>query len=182
MQTEYLTDRLDLRVLTDKDAPLVLNFYERNLEEFSEYEPIPSKEVHTVNYHAKNLEYEYNAFCQGKIIRYFMFLKENPFWIVGTLSYRNIRYGYRRNCELGYKLDKDFRHKGYMSEAINFCDDLVFSTGIHRIEAYVVPTNISSAHILEELGFEKEGLLKDKAYINGKYEDHLLYAKINEEK
>lgn len=178
MNTEYETERLYLRVLTEKDAPLVLNFYEKNLEDFSQYEPIPQREVHSLSYQARNMQYEYMAFCQGKIIRYYLFLKDNPFQIIGTLSYRHIQYGYKRTCEIGYKMDMEFRDKGYMHEAISFCDPQIFKSGVHRIEAYVLPSNQHSLDLLQGLGYEREGLLRDKAFLNGKYIDDVLLAHI----
>ena len=180
MNAEYETERLSLMVLTDKEAPLVLNFYEKNLEDFSKYEPIPKKEVHSLSYQARNMQYEYAAYCQGKIVRYYLFLKDNPFQIIGTLSYRNIHYGYKRTCEIGYKMDLDFRHQGYMHEAISFCDQRIFESGIHRIEAYVLPSNQHSIDLLQGLGYEREGLLHDKAFLNGKYIDDVLLAHIKD--
>lgn len=179
MNIQYETERMYLKVLNEKDAPLVLNFYEKNLAEFAKYEPIPEKEVHLLSYQAKNMQYEYAAFCQGKMARYYMFLKDNPFIIIGTISYRNIHYTYKRTCEIGYKLDKDFRHNGYMSEAIDFLDNEIFKSGIHRIEAYILPSNEKSYRMLERIGYEREGLLHDKAFLNGEYKDNYIYARIN---
>lgn len=180
MLTEYEINGIVLRVLNEKQAPLVLNFYEKNLEEFSKYEPIPKKDVHLLNYQAKNLKLEYDAFSQGKLIRFYIFKKENPFRIIGTVSYRNIHYGYLRSCEIGYKMDRDFQHMGYMHEAIGFLDRRIFEMGVHRIEAYVLPDNEKSLNLLKGLGYNREGLLHDRAFLNGKFVDNVLLSHIEE--
>ena len=73
-----------------------------------------------------------------------------------------------------------FRHQGYMHEAISFCDQRIFESGIHRIEAYVLPSNQHSIDLLQGLGYEREGLLHDKAFLNGKYIDDVLLAHIKD--
>jgi hypothetical protein len=54
----FYTDRLMLRICSKKDAPLVLSFYDRNLEEFSKYEPLPMIETRTISFHEQCLEFE----------------------------------------------------------------------------------------------------------------------------
>ena len=46
----------------------------------------------------------------------------------------------------------------------------------NRIEAACIPRNIASKNLLINIGFEEEGYAKEFLRINGKWEDHLLFA------
>ena len=50
---------------------------------------------------------------------------------------------------------------------------------IHRIEANIMPINIVSIKVIEKLGFENEGLAKKYLKVNGIWEDHFHYVKLN---
>lgn len=59
------------------------------------------------------------------------------------------------------------------------CDFAFNSLKIHRIEAGVLPRNIASQRVLEKNGFEREGLSRKNVEINGVWEDHYLYGRLN---
>lgn len=47
---------------------------------------------------------------------------------------------------------------------------------MNSVLAGVMPHNIASIRVLEEVGFEKEGLSKKNVLINGTWEDHWHFA------
>ena len=161
---------------------MVLNFYLRNLSDFAQYEPIDMDSASTLSYHEKLLDVEYDLMCKNQLLRYFLFEKDNPFQVVGTVSFRNFnRAGHLQSCQIGYKVDWEFRRRGYAREALYVtCRDMLFVEHFHRIEAWVLPYNIPSCRLLEGLGFEKEGLMREKVMLNGYWEDHFLYSLIPE--
>ena len=63
-ERRFYTDRLMLRICTKKDAPLVLSFYDRNLEEFAKYEPLPMLETRTLSFHEQCLDFEEKEYMQ----------------------------------------------------------------------------------------------------------------------
>ena len=179
IKKKFETDRLVLKVLERRDAPLVQSFYERNLFDFGKYEPLPATEVHTLAFHERCMDYESDAFKQGKLVRFFIFTKDNPMQIIGTVSYRNIRQAFYGCCEVGYKIDMAYRRRGYAHEAIGFANSLMQkSYSLHRIEALVMTDNTASISLLEGLGFQREGLLRDKLCLKGTWYDHYMYSKI----
>lgn len=179
MNTSYETDRLTLRILTRREAPMVLDFYKCNLEDFSKFEPMPYPAVTTLKFHQEMLDYEYQAYLETSSIRYHIFEKNNPFRIIGTISLRNINTTHYSSCVIGYKMDSMYRNRGYCTEALAvLLTNAERDIPIHRTEALVMPNNPASWHMLEKLGFEREGLLRDKIRLNGKWEDHYLYARI----
>ncbi len=97
---------------------------------------------------------------------------------LGTCGFHNWNYQYHR-VEIGYDLLPEYWGQGYMSEAL--AEAIKFAFGemkIHRIAAHIYPENARSIHLVEKLGFKKEGLLKDYYMFRGKYYDHLMYALI----
>ncbi len=51
--------------------------------------------------------------------------------------------------------------------------------GLHRVMASYMPANLRSGTLLERLGFEREGYARDYLMINGRWEDHVLTARLN---
>ena len=179
MKDFYETKQLYMKRLTRADANIVCSFYAKNAREFALYEPLSYDNACNINYHQTMLEYEEEYFKDDEMCRYYLFEKNNPFETVGTVSFRNISVNYYKCATLGYKIDKDHRHRGYAKEAIDrgmrIMDEELH---LHRIEATVMPVNVASMKLLEKVGFEREGLMRDKFKLNGVWEDHYIYSYI----
>ncbi len=172
-----ITDRLYLDVLDEDFAPEVLDFFLRNKGYFEQFEPILSPDFYTEQEQAEILEYEFSKIINGDMIRYWISEINNPGVIIGTLSYRNIIRPVHNSCTVGYKMDPAFQNKGYCTEALDYTlKKAIAPSGIHRVEAFIMPDNASSIHMVEKLGFVREGLLRDKFTLNNKRIDHYLYA------
>ncbi|MCR5098366.1 MAG: GNAT family N-acetyltransferase [Lachnospiraceae bacterium] len=177
MQESYETKQLYMKRLTRADAHMVCSFYAKNAREFALYEPLTYDNACNINYHQTMLEYEEEYFKENEMCRYYLFEKNNPFETVGTVSFRNISLSYYKCATLGYKIDKDHRRRGYAEESIKRGMQIMDEElHLHRIEATVMPVNIGSMNLLEKVGFEREGLMRDKFKLNGVWEDHYLYA------
>ena len=46
------------------------------------------------------------------------------------------------------------------------------------MEAACIPTNLASVRLLEKTGFRREGYARSYLCINGTWQDHLLYARL----
>lgn len=177
MKFEINTERLDLRVLTKHSADIVLDFYIRNRDIFEKYEPVIGDDFYTVAHQQKVLDFEYQNILKMNMIRYWIFEKDNPCRIIGTVSYRNIVRPIYESCTVGYKMDREYKNKGYCSEALCASIPLLAKElGIHRFEALILPDNAPSIHMVENLGFKFEGILRDKIIIGGERLDHCMYA------
>src|SRR5215216_1771629 len=96
--------------------------------------------------------------------------------------------GVRRNSaeahegDMGYELDPNYWGKGYATEAARTVLHFGFShMGVHRISAFCVADNIGSAHVLEKIGMQQEGRLRQNEYYKGRWWDTLLYAILYDE-
>ncbi len=176
----YETDRLVLTVLNKEAAPLVLSFYNDNAEVFEPWEPKRSANFYTLSYHRSLLTAEYNKMADGKLLRYWVFLKDHPEEIIGSICFQNLLKDPYYSCSLGYKFSQKHQHLGYAAESISKGIDILFNEyNLHRVDAFIMPNNNSSLKLIERLGFEYEGTSKSYARINGIWADHMHYALIN---
>lgn len=83
--------------------------------------------------------------------------------------------------EIGYWLAAPFRGKGIMTEVVGKLSAYLFSSSpLVRIEAHVYEYNPASARLLENAGFQREGVCRKFALKGGQYIDAILLAKIKE--
>ena len=84
--------------------------------------------------------------------------------------------------ELMYVFNRQFWNQGYASEATQSIVDYGFSDlKLHRIFATCRPENTGSWRILEKLGMQREGLLRENVWIRGSWHNSYLYAVLDYE-
>lgn len=102
-------------------------------------------------------------------------LKEDNKNIIGTISFN--RFKKNGMATIGYILSKAFWNKGIMTEALKVIIEYGFSTlEIQRMEAHIIPGNINSEKLLQQIGFQKEGLLRQKHFYKDEYHDMMYYG------
>ena len=179
MPLKYESDRLILQTLTPLHASMVYKFYKDNFDDFAKFEILTRDLNLTVPYQRKVLDVEKNLMKEGRMIRFYLFERSNPFKIIGTLSFRDITQRERCCCTIGYKMDTHYRRQGFMSEAIStLVPKIVQKFSLHRVEASILDDNYPSMLLLEQLGFEQEGLLRENLYLNGCWRNNYIYAKL----
>lgn len=177
MLFEYTTDRLILKVLSEDYASLVLDFYNRDRELFEFYETTRPPKFYTPIYQQTILRFEQKQVLNLKLARFYVFLKEHPSQIIGTVCFHDIERNYYKSCEIGYKFSSEFHHKGYAGEAIRKCIEIAFTDlHLHRITAMVCRGNLPSMVLLERLGFTREGIARDYLQLHGVLCDHIQYS------
>lgn len=180
MYKTYITERLALKILGKDAAPMVLSFYSENKEHFEIWEPARSPNFYTLAYHKTSLFAEHKLMSDGRQIRFWIFLKDNPNEIIGTVCFQNFLGEPYKSCTIGYKIGQQYLRNGYASEAIKKGLEIIFDDyHIHRVEAYIMPDNIPSQKLVEKLSFCFEGISHSYAHINGKWQDHKRYSIIN---
>ena len=85
LKYESQTDRLILKVLTPNYANAVLNFQNRNRESFEAYEPTRPANFYTASYQQAVLKCEWDLALKQQCIRFYVFRKEDPQMIIGTV-------------------------------------------------------------------------------------------------
>ncbi|MGF7144403.1 ribosomal-protein-alanine N-acetyltransferase [Anaerotaenia torta] len=176
----YETERLILRQLGKEAAPMVLAFYLENRDQFEPWEPKRSPNFYTLSYQKAFLTAEYNQSAEGKLLRYWAFLKNKPDEIAGSVCFQNILKEPYHSCSIGYKFGGKYQHQGYALECIRRSIELMFSEyHLHRINAFIMQENTPSLQLIKRLSFHYEGTCQAFARINGIWTDHEHYALVN---
>lgn len=108
---------------------------------------------------------------------YFSLIEKETKKVIGMCGFVR-HYAAHFRAEFGYALFNDSsKNKGFMSEV----SQLIINYGLeqmdlHRIEAMVGTENIPSLKIIEKLGFEKEGVMKQHYLRNGIFEDSVIFS------
>lgn len=109
---------------------------------------------------------------------FFIFRKHDNV-LVGGLTLANIRRGCAQAGSLGYWMGAAYARKGHMTAAVRAVVPFAFATlKLHRVEAACIPSNVASIGLLEKTGFQREGFARQYLCIDGMWQDHLLYAKL----
>lgn len=173
----YETPRLILQVLKPEAAEAVLDFYMRDQLYFEQFEPDRMPQFYTLNFQKNMLRVEYNAAIKQSSVRFYIFCKEQPNLIIGTVCFHSILKNVYASCEIGYKFSQSFQHQGYATEAINKVMEIIFhELKLHRIMAMVLPGNTPSIRLLERLGFSYEGISREHLFMHGAWRDHAQYC------
>ena len=182
MQFQYYTENLVLSVLDESAASMTLDFLTRNHEEFSKWDCRHPEEFLTLEYQRTLLDAEQRLFLRSNGVRFYIFLKSQPDFILGCVSFAYLNDGNGYRCSIGYKTDKDFRKRGYAYEAVSFLIPVVMKEyGVKRIEADIMPDNLPSRALIEKLGFSYEGIARKSHEVNGIARDHCRYSILAEE-
>ncbi len=165
------TNRLLLRSITQEDVDDVFAvFSDPQVMRYWSTPPLADKDAA-----AQLIEEIQLGFKRQQALKWGIVLpSENR--LIGTATLFHPDFTHRRS-ELGYALGRDHWGRGYMHEALTAVLDYAFHTlHFHRIEADVDPRNAASIRALERLGFQREGYLRERWYVNGETQDAIFYG------
>ncbi len=99
--------------------------------------------------------------------------------IVGIVGIHQIKY-IQRNAELSILIgDEEHRKKGIATRIIKMIERYAFlDLQIHRLYANIFSDNTPSIRLVEKCGWDREGMLRDAAFWNGRFRDVVIYAKL----
>lgn len=175
------TRRLVLKPAQIDFAGQCADFYRRNARFLAEFEPERDAGFCEKENQQMILLEEIVDIKEKKAAPFYIFTKENEAYLIGKISLSNMIWGGFCSCLIGYKMDREFINRGYMTEAVSAVVEYGFEVlGLHRIEANVMPGNVRSLRVLEKCGFVEEGLSRRYLQVNGVWEDHLHMAVLND--
>jgi [ribosomal protein S5]-alanine N-acetyltransferase len=165
------TNRLSLREIRDTDA--------------EELFKIKSNREHTQRYGGRTHTSLEDTLRWIESIREGYRNRDSLFWCV-TLKQQDAAIGSclfwhldedSKCAELGYELHPDFWQKGIMAEAVAAILQCGFGElGFNRVEACPFANNTASNKLLLRLGFVQEGNLRQRCFVNGRFEDQLYFG------
>ncbi|MDA1265583.1 MAG: GNAT family N-acetyltransferase [Planctomycetota bacterium] len=171
------TSRLQLREMTQADAPRVLELYgDPKVVEFydlSLFEDLDRALAHVRDRHRE--------FHEHRGIRWVATEQGGADQLVGTVGLHGI-HATHRYAELGYAVHPAHWRRGIGLESVQRVVNFGFEDlGLRRIEAYVDPRNGGSLGLLERAGFRFEGTLRKRYWDGEAFQDDLLFARLSDD-
>ena len=170
--------RITLKSFTPDCAEELLEYYIRNKDHLSCYEPTRDNSFYTIEAQRDILFESYKNLMSGTGIDLGIY-KDNQ--LIGKIKISNIVYGVFKSGIVGYSLDNEHQGNGYMTEALNlilrYAED---ELELHRLEASILTDNSKSRSVLIRCGFKEVGLNEKYLFINGAWRNHITFSRILE--
>lgn len=174
------TERLLLKTSNKRMLKDIMDFHYKNRDYLKPWEAKKSDDYYTKDYHLRILAAEKAQIRSYSGIDFWIYHK-NDSHLIGKIAVFGIMGGNFSCCMAGYKLDENYVGNGYMNEALNRVMRFVFDElHLHRMEINIMPRNKRSIHVAEKLGFKLECESKEFAEVNGVWENHLRFSKLND--
>ena len=171
------TENLVLRELRPADAPKVL-------ELFSDPEVVRYYDLDlfsTIEEACRLVDRFVQRFEKRIGIRWAITERSSTGDLVGTCGY-NLWIQPSHRGVLGYDLARTHWNRGIMTEALTAVLQLGFGKmALNRIEALVMSGNEASYRLLDKLGFQKEGTLRQYERVKGRFVDMEMFSILEEE-
>ena len=171
------TERLVLRRLRPADAESIFAILsDRELTRFYDDEAFTD-----ISQAAEQIEAWDRAYDEWRHIRWGI-VQRGADTVIGTCGCYSFHRWHAR-ASLGYELARPYWRRGIMTEALAAVIDFGFQeVGLNRIQAVLMPENVASVKLLEKLGFQREGVLRQYENWGEKgYVDLLIFSLLRDE-
>lgn len=167
MRMKIETNNLILRKLLLKDIKdLIENGNDKEISRLTLYMPFPLTEKEAKKIIKDNDE---------KLFRFGVYLKKEA-KIIGVIDIYSFKKQDKK-AKLGYWIGKNYRGKGYASEAIEKIIEFAFKKlKIENLFATTLDENIISKNFLKKMNFKEVEFLKNDRIIDGKYLDTVKFS------
>lgn len=170
---DFYTNRLHIRPVNIEDNKSMFEY--RSDSETNRYLNLIPESVEDVSVFINRTSNEINI--PGTWFQ-FVIIEQDSGFLIGDIGIHFLECdSENKQAEIGYTLHKNFRGKGYATEALTeIIDYLLNHLNKHRIMASIDPINIDSIRLIERLGFRKEAHFVKSLFFHGEWVDELIYA------
>lgn len=165
------SERLILKPIEPEDLPYLMEQrWDADLTDYIIHNPISSY----------NQQQWYEKICRNGDVAMSIFYKEKPGEkpvLLGAVGLYDFNYRHQRATWKTLRIPKQYQGLGLAYEASAMLIEYGFNTlNLNKITSDVFPDNESILHLLERVGFKKEGRLKQHYFHQGKFKDVLIYS------
>lgn len=169
---------IQLCALAEEHLVALSEYFARNMKYHKAWFPI-TEDIHTIEGQRRRFDVYAPLHAAGKEYR-FVLLHDGA--VIGAVNHTAIERGVFQNGRYGYSMDEGFTGQNLITQALRCIMDFSFNALLlHRVEANIMPSNVASQRVVEKCGFMRVGYSPRYLYVNGKWEDHILYACLNPE-
>jgi len=172
---------ITIKLVDASDAQALLALHMKNKDFFQAFSTTRDERFYTYQGQVDRILNTMESQKDGKKYLFLIHSRHTGELIGEVMLYQVVRENLE-SCGIGYTLDQDQNGKGYMTEAVKLVVNYAFTElKLHRIEAGVMPHNTGSIKVMQKAGFTQEGLARKNVNINGRWEDHLMFAMLEED-
>jgi len=168
------------RLLEPGDAAVLADLVVGNRDFLAPWEPLRPESYFTHDGQAEAIA-EALERCEGGTQVPHVILDEAG-TVVGRINLNNVVRGAFQSASVGYWLAQEAGGRGLATAAVAEMVTVGFQEEhLHRLEAGTIPENVRSQAVLLRNGFEQYGCAPRYLSIAGRWQDHLLFQRLNEE-
>lgn len=166
------------RLIRLDDAPALAGLVTRNRDFLAPWEPARDEAYFTVEVQRELIRGALDRKLQGITLPHVIVDEDGA--VQGRITLNNIVRGVFQSCSLGYWLSESVNGRGLATRAVAEMVRIAFGAlRLHRVEAGTLARNVRSQRVLERNGFERFGLAPDYLFIEGRWQDHILFQVVN---
>jgi ribosomal-protein-alanine N-acetyltransferase len=184
LSTALLSERLLLRAPRASDATALRRLLVANADHLRPWSPAPSAGADPLSLIelTRGLLRQRREWREDRTYAFVLAARDDPSLPIGRVTLSHVVRSAFQNAYLGYWIDGRQQARGLMTEAVSRVVRFAFDDlGLHRVQAAVLPGNAGSRRVLAKAGFREEGLALRYLQIAGRWQDHLLFARTNDE-
>lgn len=167
-----------LRVLVPEDAEALADLWSRDRAHLDPWSPAHRPEFYTVAGQLELVERRLVAQAEGRAAA-FAVVESGE--VVGEITLTDVVRGSFQNGHVGYWLASWAQGRGLATRAVAELTHHAFDVlGLHRLQAATLVHNTRSQAVLTRTGFTRIGLARSYLRIAGRWQDHLLFQRLDE--
>jgi ribosomal-protein-alanine N-acetyltransferase len=178
------TARLHLRPLGESDRAEYLRVHDLSRAHFKPWMPAPEPGATPDEEFTRCLEASRREEAAGTGLRRVGVLEDGRIATVVALS--QVFRGPFCSCYVGWRTSAEVLGQGLCTESVRALLGIAFAPppeglGLHRVQANIIPANAASLRVAEKLGMRREGLALRYLRIDGRWQDHAMFALLADE-
>lgn len=178
------TARLLLRPLAETDRVEYLRMEAASEAHSRPWLPAPDPALTPGERFTRALEVHLREEKAGTALRRIGILDDGRIATIVSLS--QIFRGPFLSCYAGWRTSAECIGQGLCTESMRALLDIAFAEppdglGLHRVQANIIPANSASLRVAAKLGMRREGLALRYLKIDGRWQDHIMFAILADE-
>lgn len=166
-----------VRIVREEDAEPLARAVRENREFLRPWEPVRDEGYFTTEGQRRIIDDALLLYSGGVHLPCTILLNGE---LVGRINVNNIVRGSLHSGDVGYWVAESAGGKGVATSAVEAVVRLSFGTlNLHRVGANTLVHNVRSQRVLEKNGFERIGLAPKFLRIDGEWQDHVLFHRLN---
>ena len=167
-----IDDETELRLIEQQDAERLNSLIDRNHAHLKEHS-VWLKEDHSIDNTRRFINHNLERFADNEGFAIAIWYKGE---MAGQIEYNYIDWA-NRKTEIGFWLGTSYQGKGLATRSSRFLVSYAFNElKLNRVEMRCAVENKKSRRICENLGFTKEGIVRQAAWFHDHFVDFVIYG------